>query len=69
MRHAISRTIDALGIVVAMSAIGLWVRSYHAVDRFGWSVEPGGGLNRLIVARSLETTPGRIVLRTHTAFS
>jgi hypothetical protein len=68
MRHAISRTIDALAIVVAMSAIGLWVRSYYAVDRFGWSVEPGTSLNEMIVARSLETTPGRIALRTHTAF-
>ena len=68
MRHATSRTIDALAIVITLSAVGLWVRSYHTVDVYRWSVEPGGGLDRLIIGRSVETTPGRIVLRTHSPF-
>ena len=69
MRQVISRTVDALVIVVTAAAIGLWVRSYNTVDRFGWSVEPGEGWNNLVVARSFETTPGRLVLREHSAFS
>ena len=67
MRNAISRTVDGLAILVAVSAIGLWVRSYYAVDRFGWAVEPSQA-DPLIVSRSVETTPGRLVLREHTAF-
>ena len=67
MRNAISRTVDGLAILVAVSSIGLWVRSYHAVDRFGWAVEPSQS-DPLIVSRSVETTPGRLVLREHTAF-
>ena len=69
MRRVIARSIDVLAVVVTMAAIGLWVRSYYAVDRFGWSVEPGEGWNNLVVSRSVETTPGRIVLREHSAFS
>jgi len=67
MRNAISRTVDGLAILVAVSAIGLWVRSYYAVDRFGWAVEPTQ-TDPLIVSRSVETTPGRLVIREHTAF-
>jgi hypothetical protein len=68
MRHAISRTLDGIAILVAVSAIGLWVRSYHAADRFGWAVEPRGPSFSMIVSRSVETTPGRLVYREHTAF-
>jgi hypothetical protein len=67
MRHALSRLIDAFALLVAVSSIGLWVRSYYAVDRFGWAVEPSQS-DPLIVSRSVETTPGRLVLREHTAF-
>ena len=68
MRHAISRTVDGLALFIAVSSIGLWVRSYHAVDRFGWAVE-ASQRNPLIVSRSVETTPGRLIIREHSAFA
>jgi hypothetical protein len=68
MRHAISRTVDGIAVLVAIASIGLWVRSYHAADRFGWAVEPRGPAFNTIISRSVETTPGRIVIREHTAF-
>ena len=69
MRKALSRAVDGVAIVVTLATIGLWVRSYYACDRFGWSVGPGRSSNfEFVVSRAIETTPGRIVLRDYTGF-
>ena len=67
MRNAISRAVDGLAIVVILAAIGLWVRSYYALDRYGWSVKPNGS-PEFVISRAIETSPGRLVVRDYSGF-
>jgi hypothetical protein len=62
-----SRAVDGGAILVTMVAICLWVRSYYALDRYGWSVRPEGS-PEFVISRAVETSPGRLVLRDYSGF-
>ena len=67
MNNVVSRTVDALIIAFTLAAITLWVRSYYATDRYGWSVRPASSPS-FIVSRAIETSPGRLIVRDYSGF-